>query len=87
MALETEKVVRQSNGLSIHTNKTVYVPRVYTDVAANKKEAIINILSESDQLNMLATVLEQIGDAIGLDTPEFTAAKSYYASIKDVLNG
>ena len=86
MGIETKHKVIQNNGMSLHSKETVYVPKTYKDTEALKKDTIVTILSESDQMNLLALVVEQIGDAIGLDTPEFTYAKQEFAKIKAVLN-
>ena len=64
-----------------------YVPDDIVGKSAIKKDTIVNgILSEGNQLTLLGTLVEQIGDKIGLDTPEFAYAKAEFAKIKAVLN-
>ena len=70
--------------LGIQTYKEVTETSIPAPRAIAKKE-IIALLSESDQLNLMATLIEQIGISIGLNTPEFVFAKSEFAKIKVIL--
>ncbi len=69
---------RQSRG-------TEYVPDVITNKSALKKDAIIKLIDEGDQLTLLAKVLMQVADKIELDTPEYTEAKTKFNEILKIL--
>ena len=70
---------RQSKG-------TKYVPDVITGNSALKKEAIVQTIDEGNQLTLLATILMQVAEKVGLDTPEYTEAKQKFGSILNILN-
>ena len=70
---------------ALYSKKTVYAEDEILNTSAQKKQAIVDMMDEGSQLTMLAIVVEQIGDAIALNTPEFTAAKAQLAEIKNVL--
>jgi mevalonate kinase len=57
---------------------------IYDD-SSKKKENIVKILDEGNQLTLLGTVVEQIGDSLGINTPEFIKLKSIYSSIRNEL--
>ncbi len=63
-----------------------YNPDPIVGSSAEKKETIVTqIMDEGDQLTLLATIVKQIGEKVGLDTPEFTYAKEIYANVTSVL--
>lgn len=53
---------------------------------AIKKESITQLKGVGSQLTLLSKVVEQIGDQIGLDTPEFAELKSLLESINTILS-
>jgi len=65
--------------------KTTYVPEEIVGMTAIKKEKVLSIASLGTQLNLLGTVVEQIGNSIGLNTSEFILAKQKFAEIKAAL--
>lgn len=69
----------------LFSNKKIYVPDAVVDTKAVKKNTICTMIDEGSQLTMLAVLVEQLGDMVGLDTPEFTQAKQVFAGIKSVL--
>jgi len=76
---------RTKKGAMYKTRK-IYSPDIVQDASAVKKETIVTeILDEADQLNLLAVLVEQIGDSIGLATPEFIQAKVEFDKIRKVL--
>ena len=72
---------REERGMVV-SKKFRYEPDPIVDKTAIKKENIIKLASLGTQLTLLGTLVEQIGVKIGLNTPEFTAAKALFASIK-----
>ncbi len=79
-----EKVIDNSQpGYSRRRDQ--YLPDPIYDDSSNKKEKIVKILDEGNQLTLLGTVLEQVGDSLGIDTPEFIELKSIYSSIRTEL--
>lgn len=73
------------DGLRIR-KEVKYVPDEIKDKTAKKKQEVLDLISTGSQLNMLALLIEQIGDAINLDTPEFQEAKATFAEIKRILS-
>ena len=67
--------------------KAKYVADPILDISAEKKQAILDVISEGQQLTLLGLLVEQIGDEIGLMTPEFIQAKGIYSQIRAILNG
>ena len=64
-----------------------YEPDAIVGNSAIKKDTIVNgILSEGAQLTLLGILVQQLGEKVGLDTPEFTYAKQEFAKIQAVLN-
>ena len=55
---------------------------ILDDDAVIKATIVATILSESDQLNLLATLVEQIGEMVGLNTTEYNTAKGNFTKIK-----
>ena len=84
--IETTRELTSNNGMNLLSKKVTYIPKTYVDTEAVKKDTIVSNLSESDQMNLMATLVEQIGDLVMLDTPEFAYAKTKFAEIKTVLN-
>ena len=63
-----------------------YEPDAIVGTSAIKKNNIVTeILSEGKQLTLLGTLVEQIGDKLGLDTPEFIYAKQEFNKIREEL--
>jgi len=90
MIEDVQEYRRNLDGTPSGFIKTVrkYVADDITYNSADKKEIIVkDILDVEDQLNLLALIVEQIGDSIALDTSEYTYAKAKFAEIKAVLNG
>lgn len=84
--MSIEKRTEVSNNGVLRKTRDIFVAPEHKDTSALRKEEIItNILSESDQLNLLAIIVEQIGDRIALSTPEYTYSKQEFAKIKQVL--
>jgi hypothetical protein len=75
----------QGKGPLKRTEVPYYVKDEVKGKSAQKKQEIIDMISEGNQLTMLAVILEQIGDKVELDTPEFTQMKELFANIKTVL--
>jgi len=68
------------------TRKSEYIPTPIVDKEAEKKNNIVDsIISEGAQLSLLGLLVWQIGEKIGLDTPEFTYAKEVYTKIREEL--
>lgn len=78
------KETKITNGMRVQKKKT-FIKDEVTNKTAVKKQEILDILSEGSQLTLLGTLVEQIGDSINLDTPEFTEAKALFAKIREVL--
>jgi hypothetical protein len=85
MAIDIEPIVysskRQSSQATWKENPS--------DVKSIEKKAKIfdEIVGQGTQLSILATVVEQLADKAGLDTPEYFQAKSIWAKIKAELEG
>ncbi|NOQ31521.1 MAG: hypothetical protein GQ570_10390 [Helicobacteraceae bacterium] len=56
-----------------------------TGLTAKKKMAILSLISDGSQMTLFATLLEQIGEKIGLDTPEFLEGKAKFAQVREIL--
>jgi hypothetical protein len=82
--LETKIVQEGSNPL---LNRAVeYKPNKVLGKKAKQKDEICNMISEGSQLTLLATIIEQIGEKVGLDTPEYTDEfKPKLERIKEIL--
>ena len=76
------------------SNSFLLEPVTYTKQLEVKKKSsaekeikiVSEVLDRDDQLNLMARIIEQIGDLIGLDTPEFQYAKIKFAQIEEVLS-
>ena len=78
--------IKQKHKGMIISNFVEFVGNSIVGKSAEKKDEIVsNILSEGAQLTLLAILVEQIGDSVGLDTPEFAYAKQEWLKIKNVL--
>ena len=88
--ISEEDKVKIYNWCILNADMTVTETQAYLDVIAseskvNKKEAILAIASETDQLNLIASVL----DTITSDTPDqaiIDDAKAKFNEIKAILN-
>lgn len=69
------------NGALIKKNVPVYIENELKYGNAIKKENITSIKGVGSQLTLLAKVVEQIGNQVGLDSPEFTELKDLIAQI------
>jgi len=79
------KEIIEVNG-ALRTKRKIFEHAEIKDVSAERKEEIVStVLKEEDQINLLAVIVEQIGDSIGLDTPEYNYAKVEFAKIKTIL--
>lgn len=86
MAIVKEK--RTSNNGVLIKNVDVYIPDEKLNVSAIKKQEIVStILSEEDQSNLLASLIEEYLNSIGYQSDLFTYSKNEFAKIKAVLNG
>ena len=77
---------KEENRRGVFNRKVKYVPDAIVEKSAIKKEAIVTMITEGSQLTLLGTLVEQIGDKVGLDTPEFTQAKAIFNGIRNELN-
>lgn len=82
-----QKILKDENGREylspLRTKRTRFKGKEILDASAVTKATIVaTILSESDQLNILATLVEQLGEMVGLDTVEFNTAKGDFTKIK-----
>lgn len=66
-------------------NKFKYTKDVLTADTAKKKQKIIDVLSEGSQLTLLATIIDQLAQQAGLDTPELALAREKFQEIKNIL--
>lgn len=80
--LENKTIV---NGPLIKKNVPHYTDDGATYSRAIKKENITKFKGIGSQLTLVATVIEQIGEQIGLDTSEFVELKEMLAKIKAEL--
>ena len=81
-----EETITVGNDPRLATKSRKYIPNTITDQSALRKDKIVgSIISEGAQLSLLGTLVEQIGDKVGLDTPEFTYAKDIFEQIKAAL--
>lgn len=81
--INTEK---RDKGKGLFGKTKVYTPDRIQNISAEKKQKILNIISEGSQLTLLGLLIEQLGDGLGLDTPEFLQAKEVFASIRGILD-
>lgn len=65
--------------------KTKYIDGEITDKTAHKKQQIIDVISLGSQLTLLGVLIQQLGDKVGLNTPEFTLAKQKFSEIQAIL--
>jgi len=75
----------QGKGPLKRTEVPYYIKDETSGTSAKKKQEIVDLISEGNQITMLAIIVEQIGDKIELDTPEFIQMKELFAGIKDIL--
>jgi len=80
--LEQKKISK--NG--IVKKEVKFIKEDLTQETAIKKQKILDIISEGSQLTLLGLLIEQIGEKIELDTPEYTYAKEVFVKIQEVLN-
>lgn len=82
------KETRISNNGVLIKKVDVYTPDEKLNSSALKKEEIVStILDEEDQLNLLATLVEEYLLSVGYTSPVFTYAQGEFAKIRAVLNG
>ncbi len=82
----TKVQVPQKSGATLTMKKKEYIQDTIKNKSAQKKDKIVQIIDEGDQLTLLAILIEQIGEKVGLDTPEFTQAKQVFSQIKGILS-
>ena len=70
----------------VHTKEYNYTPDIVKGIPAEKKQQIVDIMTEGTQLTLMATILDQLIDLTGLDTPEAAAGKETFAAIKTILD-
>lgn len=73
------------NGPLIKKNVPHYIADELQYSAATKKDNITKLKGIGSQLTLLATVVDQIGEQIGLDSAEFTELQDLLAKIKSEL--
>jgi hypothetical protein len=64
------KITQEGSSPFVH-KEIEYNPNKVLNKKAKQKDAICNMISEGSQLTLLATIIEQIGEKVGLDTPEY----------------
>jgi len=79
--LEVKKITKNNRV----QKQTTYIKEKLTQKTAEKKQAILDIISEGTQLSLLGKIVEQLGDKAELDTPEFHLAKALFAQINTIL--
>lgn len=75
------------------TNSTVLAPVTYTKAPEVKKKKsaekevkiVTEILDKDDQLNLIASLIEEYLDSVGYESDMYTYAKSKFANIRNVL--
>ena len=83
-----KETIRQEGTNPLVMKESVYESDKIKDKSAKRKEAICSLITEGSQLTLLATIIEQMGDKIGLDTPEFKDQfKPTLDKIRSILNG
>ena len=89
MPLETKPNTRTNprTGITTHKEDIVeYKTSKKLGASAIKKEEIVkNILDEEDQLNLLASLIEEYLTSVGHTSPLFTYAQGEFAKIRNVL--
>ena len=84
--MKWSKEYRTRRGFLVSKPMVERLPEVKKKSSAYKEDVIVNtILDRDSQLNLLATIVLQLGELAGLDTPEFTHAKAKFAEIKLAL--
>jgi len=78
------KTTKQTQGMLVKKHHLYEQDRI-EDISAVKKDEIVRLISEGSQLTLLGILIQQIGDKIELDTPEFTQAKEIFAKIQGIL--
>ena len=77
-----------STGMYVEKQMYQKQPDVKKESSKTKEVTIeTTVLDRDGQLNLLATLVEQIGDSISLNTPEFAYAKTKFFQIKTILDG
>ncbi len=88
MVKTTKRLVPQKqSGVKLIMKDKTYVADDIKNSSATKKDRIVQLIDEGNQLTLLATLIEQIAEKIDLDTPEYTEAKVLFGGIKNILGG
>ena len=86
--LENLNNVVSKNGMTTHdfTKVEYKAKRKFGTSALKKEEIVSNILGEEDQLNLLASLIEEYLLSVNHVSPLFTYAQGEFAKIRAVLN-
>ena len=81
-----KELPRERKGFLVTAKRFEKQPAIKKEASMTKEVVIENtILDRDDQLNLMAVILEQLGDFVLLDTPEFAYAKQKFTEIRAEL--